>query len=45
MYRNENLSFDYGLYTEILEMEAVAIQKWIKAKYIEHYKIDHSIAG
>jgi hypothetical protein len=45
MYRNENLSFDYGLYIEILEMEAVAIQKWFKAKYIEHQKLDHAIAG
>ena len=45
MYRNENLSFDYGLYTEILEGEAVAIQKWLKAKYIEHHKLDHVVDG
>ena len=30
---------------QILEMEAVAIQKWFKAKYIEHQKLDHAIAG
>lgn len=45
MYRNENLGFDYGLYTEILEIEAVAIQKWLKAKYIENRKLDYGIAG
>ncbi len=42
MYRNEDLSSDYGLYTEILEMEAVAIQKWIKAKYMDHQTRDHA---
>lgn len=37
MYRNEDLSYDYGLPTEVLEMEAVEIQKWFKAKYIKHH--------
>jgi hypothetical protein len=41
MYRNEDLSIDYGQYTEVLEMEAVEIQKWIKAKYIEHQEFDN----
>jgi len=45
MYRNEDLSSDYGLYTELLEMEAVAIQKWIKTKYIEQHELDQSVAG
>jgi hypothetical protein len=45
MYRDEDLKVDYGLYTEILEMEAVAIQRWFKANYIGHQKIDHSNAG
>ena len=34
MYRNENLDFDYGLYIESLEMEAVAIQRWFKIKFM-----------
>lgn len=45
MYRNENLDFDYGLYTEVLEMEAVSIQRWFKAKNVEHHKLDCGIAG
>jgi hypothetical protein len=34
MYRNEDLNVDHGLYTESLEMEAVAIQRWFKANYL-----------
>ena len=34
MYRHDNFDFDYGLYTECLEMEAVAIERWFKSKYL-----------
>ena len=44
MYRNENLDFDCGLYIENLEMEAVAIQRWFKSKYLNPYKLDHNVA-
>lgn len=35
MYRNEDLDFACGPHIESLEMEAVAIQRWFKAKYLE----------
>jgi hypothetical protein len=45
VYRHEDLNFDYGLYTETLEMEAVAIQKWFKAEYVKPHKIDRDTTG
>ena len=45
MYRNENLSPECGPYIDILEMEAVAIQRWFKVEYLGANKPDHRIAG
>ena len=45
MYQNENLDFDCGAYIENLEMEAVAIQRWFKAKYLQPQKPEHGIDG
>ena len=45
MYQNENLGFDCGPDIENLEMEAVAIQRWFKSKYLEPQKPKHGIAG
>jgi hypothetical protein len=36
MYRHDNFDFDHGLYTECLEMEAVAIERWFESKYLSH---------
>jgi len=33
MYRHDTFDIDYGAYTECLEMEAVAIERWFKFKY------------
>ena len=44
MYRHEKLDFDFGPYIDNLEMEAKAIQKWFKSKYLSPYKPDHHIA-
>ena len=45
MYRNENLEFNCGSYIDNLEMEALAIQRWFKSKYLNSFKLDHSVAA
>ena len=45
MYRNENLGLDCGPDIENLEMEAVSIQRWFKARYMAPQKPeDHATA-
>jgi hypothetical protein len=45
MYRNENLGLDCGPDIENLEMEAVSIQRWFKARYMVPQKPeDHATA-
>lgn len=45
VYRNENLGLDCGPDIENLEVEAVSIQRWFKAKYLDPQKPeDHTAA-
>ena len=44
MYQNDNLDINCGLYIENLEMEALEIQRWFKAKFMEPHKLAHDIA-
>ena len=44
MYRNENLELNCGPYIDNLEMEAMAIQRWFKSKYMESHKLAHGMA-
>jgi len=34
IYRQDNFDCDYGFYTEGLEMEAVAIERWFESKHL-----------